>query len=101
MNKTLFYIILASTFTLGACAGNTPAPETKTAAATAETSAAEPKQAAAPKRSKRICKRMAPTGSRLGKKVCGTQEQWDRAARDSAEALRGVTRKSAQGGYEE
>ncbi|TQV74200.1 hypothetical protein FKG94_16465 [Exilibacterium tricleocarpae] len=102
MNKTFFYIILASSFALSACAGNTPAPEAKVAAANADTSAAESKRAAAEKSEKQICKRMTRTGSRMAQRVCGTQEQWDRAAHQSAGALGSdATRRTAQGTYRE
>ncbi|RLQ22157.1 hypothetical protein DWB85_09495 [Seongchinamella sediminis] len=43
------------------------------------------------------CKRYAQTGSRLGKKVCKTNAQWDELARAAKEATDTIQREALQG----
>lgn len=95
MTVTRLPIILICAFTLGACATSQPSSE----AEAKSTSATETKVAAteASGKNKVICKKMAPTGSRLARKVCGTKEQWDAAAEISQEALRKTRRTSVMG----
>jgi len=46
------------------------------------------------------CKRYAETGSRIGKKVCMTNAEWDKTAEASREAVERIQRSSVQGGME-
>lgn len=43
------------------------------------------------------CKTMIKTGTRLGTKVCKTNAEWDREARDSREATESIQRTSTHG----
>ncbi|WP_207796343.1 hypothetical protein [Pseudohalioglobus lutimaris] len=43
------------------------------------------------------CKRYAETGSRIGKKVCMTNAEWDRTAQESREAADRIQRGSLHG----
>ena len=43
------------------------------------------------------CKRYAETGSRIGKKVCKTNAQWEEAARAAKEATDTIQREALQG----
>lgn len=85
---------------ISACASN---PDGDAAASTAAGSSAAtpaPEQVAAndnedPNAIR--CKRYAETGSRLGKKVCKTNAQWDEAARNAKEATDTIQREALQG----
>jgi len=48
---------------------------------------AGPSAEAAPDRSKRVCRNMTPTGSRMTKRVCRTQAEWDAEAERAARLL--------------
>lgn len=39
-----------------------------------------------------VCKRYAPTGTRIGKKVCRTQAEWDEMQRKAQTRLDGATK---------
>lgn len=62
----------------------TPVLETEAAARTAQ--AADEAKPAKKKKERRICKAVAPTGTRIAKKTCLTQAQWDEAQRVGQDA---------------
>lgn len=77
-------MLLASAVLLTACAstGNTPG---------------QANQVAATDNDNLRCKTMIKTGTRLGTKVCKTEEQWRQDARDSREATEDIQRTSTHG----
>ncbi len=98
MKVTNFYIIAACIAGLSACAANSPTETGDSAAAAgAQAQAVASSSAKADKPEKMICKRMVPTGSRIGKKVCATAKQWEATAAASQEALRETTRRATHG----
>ena len=68
-----------------------PAAPAAPAAAVAETPAEE-----TAKVDRTVCKSVAPTGSRIARKTCRTQSQWDEMARSGREAAEMVKRRGAQ-----
>lgn len=68
-----------------------PAPQAAPAAAVTETPAEE-----TAKVDRTVCKSVAPTGSRIARKTCRTQSQWDEMARSGREAAETVMRRGAQ-----
>lgn len=73
-----------------AAAPSAPAPAAQPAPA-AETPAPE-----TAKVDRTVCKSVAPTGSRIARKTCRTQSQWDEMARAGREAAEMVKRRGAQ-----
>ena len=93
-----FPTLLLCAAALSACTTNESVPEVNTDSPPAtDTQVASTAETTGAGRQKMICKKITPTGSRLGKRVCGTQEQWDAASKASEEALRAITHKSAMG----
>lgn len=75
-------VIIAALFLLTAgCAGSPPA-NSELAAANTENLR---------------CKTIIKTGTRLGTKVCKSEAEWDRDARDSKEAIEDIQRTSTHG----
>jgi cytochrome c5 len=85
---------------LSACTSSGPreAPAAPEPAAVAQPAQAEP--AASPvetaKVDRTVCKSVAPTGTRIAKKVCRTQSEWEEMARAGREAADTVKRRGAQ-----
>lgn len=77
-------LLLASVTLLTACAG-TGNP------------AGQANQVAAADNENMRCKTIIKTGTRLGTKVCKTEAQWDRDARDSRDATESIQRTSTHG----
>lgn len=96
-NKTLAFTLLVTVLAT-ACAGN------QNNTATAESVPAAGQQVAAGEDARDPnairCKRYAETGSRIGKKVCMTNAEWDKAAADSREATERLQRGTVHGGME-
>ena len=97
---------LIAAFALGAllCACSSSGTQSSTAAApAAPTAPAAPAAAVAEtpaeetaKVDRTVCKSVAPTGSRIARKTCRTQSQWDEMARSGREAAEMVKRRGAQ-----
>ena len=94
---------LIAAFALGAllCACSSPGTQPPAAAAPAAPAAAAAPVAEAPveetaKVDRTVCKSVAPTGSRIARKTCRTQSQWDEMARSGREAAEMVKRRGAQ-----
>lgn len=66
------------------------------ALATSPVQAADEKAEAAEKANKKICKKYRPTGTRIAKKTCMTQRNWDELKRRAQEAARTSQRLSGQ-----
>ncbi len=66
------------------------------ALATSPVQAADEKAEAAEKAEKKICKKYRPTGTRIAKKTCMTQRNWDELKRRAQEAARTSQRLSGQ-----
>lgn len=74
--------IIAALFLLTAgCAGSPPATSELAAASTGDLR----------------CKTIIKTGTRLGTKVCKSEAEWERDARDSKEATENIQRTSTHG----
>lgn len=85
---------------LGACASNQDSDELASGSTAESTGAAEQQVAVNDNRDDPNairCKRYAQTGSRLGKKVCKTNAEWDEAARAAKEATDTIQREALQG----
>ena len=94
---------LIAAFALGAllCACSSSGTQPPAAAAPAAPAAAAAPVAEAPaeetaKVDRTVCKSVAPTGSRIARKTCRTQSQWDEMARSGREAAEMVKRRGAQ-----
>ena len=70
------------------------------ALATSPVQAADEKAEAAEKAEKKICKKYRPTGTRISKKTCMTQRNWDELKRRAQEAARTSQRLSGHQGRE-
>lgn len=86
---------------IGACAGQDRPPAATTAPAAAPATVAAPEAVAATEapavaEDRMICKRIAPTGSRIAKKTCMKASQWEQAQRDAREATDTIQRNSRQ-----
>jgi hypothetical protein len=97
---------LIAVFALGALLCACSSSGTQPPAAAAPAAPAAPAAAAAPvaeapaeetaKVDRTVCKSVAPTGSRIARKTCRTQSQWDEMARSGREAAEMVKRRGAQ-----
>lgn len=68
-----------------------PAPAPQAAAAVAPAPAEE-----TAKTDRTVCKNIAPTGSRIARKTCRTQSQWEEMAREGRDATGQVQRRGDQ-----
>jgi hypothetical protein len=62
---------------LGALLATTAVAATAGAASAGADVQAEPQQTAAKDKSRRICRNLTPSGSRLTRRLCRTQAEWD------------------------
>ena len=97
MSHTRITLLFASAFALAVTAAPLQAqqseaqpaadatPLLEASAATKAAEEAKPSKQAS-KRERRICKSTAPTGTRIAKKTCLTQAQWEEAERRSQDA---------------
>ena len=100
MSHTRITLLFASAFALAVTAAPlqaqqseaqpaadaTPLLEASAATKTAEAAEEAKPSKQASKRERRICKTTAPTGTRIAKKTCLTQAQWEEAERRSQDA---------------
>ena len=96
-NKTLTLCLFVSVLAT-ACAGNQSDTATTESAPAAAQQVATQEDARDPNAIR--CKRYAETGSRIGKKVCMTNAEWDKSAADSREATERLQRGTVHGGME-
>lgn len=91
--------LITALMLVGACAGQDQPPTATTAPAPATAAAPEAvaaTEAPAVAEDRMICKRIAPTGSRIAKKTCMKASQWEQAQRDAREATDTIQRNSRQ-----
>lgn len=72
-----------------------PAPAPQSTATAAPAPAPAPAEGTA-KADRMVCKSIAPTGSRIARKTCRTQSQWEEMAREGRDAAGQVQRRGDQ-----
>lgn len=96
-----FLIVAILGITVGCVSQGTPASDTDTVTADTDPATADTRalavSAAEEESEIRICRTMKPTGSRFGKRVCMTQEQWTDIADTSRGALEKLQRNTNPG----
>jgi len=105
MNLPKLYFVVVCTIAFSACSTNEPVNQLAKPEATPEaveavkkTPKASEKPIVAENTSKVVCKRIVPTGSRLGSKSCKTVRKWKEMERAAKETLRNVSIKSGHQG---
>ncbi len=89
-------VACSSSGTQESAAAAPPAPAPVVAPAAQAAPAAEAPAEEAAKADRMVCKSIAPTGSRIAKKTCRTQSQWEEMARSGREATEMVKLRGAQ-----
>ena len=101
MRLSRFVAVLAVGGLLTACSSSATRESAAAAPAPAPQAAAAPAPAPAPaegtaKADRMVCKSIAPTGSRIARKTCRTQSQWEEMAREGRDAAGQVQRRGDQ-----
>ena len=80
-------LIFSSLLLIAGCAGTPDAAEAPAAATAATAAPAAQTQVATDSPDRRVCRRERETGTRIARKVCRTQGEWDRMREESMESL--------------
>lgn len=102
MNKKAYLPLLGAALAAGAAHAATPAQSPATAPATQAQQAADTDaNSAAPKptlvaaaasdgKDRMVCRRIKATGTRMGARVCRTEEEWEFVERGASETMRAI-----------